>query len=121
VRFTVGEVAELTGYSVRTLRRHIAAGRLPVRRVGRKVYITAAGARLWLGHTLPLWNAQPSAAWRVVSVRVYAAIAGISEREVRHQIAKEAIAVEKIGGRVFITASELDAALRSQQGDIKNR
>lgn len=104
VHFTVASVAELTGYSVRTLRRHIAAGRLPIVRRKGQVFITAADARVWLGHNLSLWNWKDKrSAWDFVSIREYAAITRRTMREVRHLIDKGAVETVRIGGRVFVT------------------
>ena len=119
--FTPGEVAEITGLSLRTLRRHIAAGRLPTQRVQGHIYITPAGARTWLGHDLPLGKASPSPDWRFIPipVRGYARITGRSEREVRHLIEKGALRTVRRGGNVFVVDSEVEAALKN--GDSKDR
>jgi excisionase family DNA binding protein len=101
-RYTVEEVAALTGYSVRTLRRHIAAGTLPVLRRNGAVFVTGEYARVWLGRELGPARGPVSPAFRCVPVRVYAAIAGQSMREVRHLIDKGALETVRRGGRVFV-------------------
>jgi hypothetical protein len=108
IGFTVAEIAQLTGYSVRTLRRHIAAGRLQTVRRRGLVFITPEDARLWLGHNLSLLNAKTTAAWSFVPIREYAAIAGLTPRQVRHQIDKGAVETVRLNGRVFVTAAEVD-------------
>lgn len=120
--FSVADVAKMTGRSVRTLRRDIAAGRLNVVRRKNKVFITAANARMWCGHDLDrsrLWDPSPSP-WKFVSIRAYAALKGLTQREVRHQIDKgaEVLKTVRVGGRVFISSEEVAALLRS---DTKNR
>jgi hypothetical protein len=112
----------MTGQSVRTLRRHIAAGRLPVVRAKGKVFITPAGARAWLGHDPTVWNLQPSttATWRFAPVRLYATLAKLTPREVRHLIDKGAVQTLRLGGRVFVSGEEIDQLL-ARMSDTGNR
>jgi hypothetical protein len=121
LRFTVAEIADMTAYSVRTIRRHIAAGRLHTVRRGGLVFITPQDARVWLGHDLCLWKtSKPSAAtyWRFVSIRLYAVIAGLTPRAARHQVDKGAIETVRVNGRVFVAGAEVDRLL--SESDTKN-
>jgi hypothetical protein len=101
----------VTGLGVRTIRRHVAAGALQTTRVGGRVYVTPQDGRAWWGRDLPIGNLEPSPAWRVVPIRVYAAITGMTARQVRHLVDKGALRTRKIGGRIFVEHSELVAAL----------
>jgi len=120
LRFTVAEVAQMTGLSVRTLRRRIHDGDLRTVREKGRLFITAEDARIWLGHHLDYWKLRPSGAWPsgYVSIRAYEAITGRPQREVRHLIDKGAMTTVRIGGRVFVAGEEVDALLRS---DTQNR
>jgi hypothetical protein len=122
---TVARVAHLQGISIRTMRRHIATGRVRATRIGRKLYITPQDAYLWLGRELSVWHEddQPTPEYDWWPVRTYAAIAGLSQRQVRYQIEEGALRTVKVGGRRFIYYHSdgrqvgLDAIL----GDTRNR
>jgi hypothetical protein len=105
----------MAGVSVRTVRRHIKDGWLPVSWSGSKIYITPRQARAWRGHDLPLWRLWPVGAPAWISVRAYAALLGWTERQARHYIdevrkakAKGPRTIAKIGGRIMIDFSRLD-------------
>jgi hypothetical protein len=59
--YRVAALAEATGLSERILREEIACGRLPARRIGRAVVVTAESARAWLEQQPPWKQGEPSA------------------------------------------------------------
>lgn len=62
VAYSVSEVAEALGISIRSVRQRIKSGELPARRVGARVLILASDLRIYLASLPPVGEEKSSAA-----------------------------------------------------------
>jgi excisionase family DNA binding protein len=100
--YTPNDIAKMAGLSLRTVRRHIADGRLPTLRIGGHVVITPAGARAWMGREL--WPQGVVSAWaRCVPISVLSRLLKKTDRAVRYQIDNGDIPTVRVGGRLYVT------------------
>lgn len=118
-RFTIEELALVCGLSVRTLRRYVRDGQLPVIRRKSKVFVTLDAAAPLLEKWLRGIDCSAGTGrFFFVTVREYAALAGMSGRQVRSLIEKQfdpklqrpspgSLQVVRRGGRIFVNAIKL--------------